>query len=138
MPWEDLVGTKEEWRAYDWQNLRYSAGWFNSARKRTPVPDPFQVQPGWFRLSLPSLQLDATELVPEVEAERVQNVLVWLKNDLRVMRGRRKWYALYREGKISLEGLDAVAPMIAEALRRQPEFQVQPPASPPRKRRART
>lgn len=123
IPWEDLEGTADEWRAYDWENLRYSAGWFNSARKRTEVPDPYEVQPGWFRLVLPGLYLEATDKVPATQKLRVDNALRWLKNDRRVMRHRRKWYEMYKQGKISLSGLDEVAPMISEALRRQPEYQ---------------
>ncbi len=123
-PWEDVEGTSEEWRAYDWSNLRYAAGWFNSARKRTEVPDPFQVGPDWFRITLPSLQLLATDQVPEAQRTRVDNAMRWLKNDERVMRARRKYYKLYRAKKLTLQGLDELAPLIAEALRRQPEFQV--------------
>jgi hypothetical protein len=124
--WEDLEGTAGEWRAYDWSNVRYAAGWFNSARKRVPVPDPYEVQADWFRLILPSLQLEATDRVPAGQQARVDNALQWLKDDLRVMRGRRKWFAMYNAGKIGLDGLDEVAPMIADALRRQPEYQIKP------------
>ncbi|HND00268.1 MAG TPA: hypothetical protein PKW90_29345, partial [Myxococcota bacterium] len=124
VPWEAVAGTPEEWRVYEWENLRYAAGWINSARKLTPVPDPFKVQSDWFRLLLPSLQVEATDQVPVAQQDRVKNLLRWVKNDERVMRGRRQWYALYRTGKLTLEGLDEVAPMIADALRRQPEFQV--------------
>lgn len=123
-PWEDLAGTANEWRAYDWTNFRYASGWLNSARKRTKVPDPYLVGTDWFRILLPSLILEATPNIPLDQRGQATNVLRWLKDDERVMRARRTWYRLYREKKLTLEGLDEVAPLIADALRRQPEFQV--------------
>ena len=120
--WEEVQGTPDEKLAYDWANFRYADGWFNSARKRTPVPDPYTVGPDWFRIQLPSLLLEATSSVPATERPRVENALRWLKKDHRVMQGRRKWYRMYREGKLSLAGLREVAPLIASALERQPEF----------------
>lgn len=122
IPWEDVAGTPNENLAYDWSNFRYADGWFNSARKRMPVPDPYRVGVDWFRISLPDLQLYATDQVPSSEAQRVSNVLKLLRDDLRVMKTRRKWYSMYRTKKLSLEGLHEVAPMIAAALERQPEF----------------
>ena len=46
--------------AYEWSNYRYASGWINSSKgslKATNVLDPFEVEDGWFRVLLPSLQL---------------------------------------------------------------------------------
>lgn len=133
VPWEDVRGTPDEALAYDWSNFRYADGWFNSARKRTPVPDPYKVGADWFRLSLPDLQLEATSAVPTDQISCVKNVLQWLRNDERVMKTRRKWYGMYRDGTLSLAGLRQLAPLIAAALERQPEFLLpaDQPAAPP-------
>lgn len=120
-PWTILKGTTDEWRAYDWHNFRHCDGWFNSAR-RGPVPDPFLVEDSWFELRLPSLELFATDAVPASERAAVDNVLRWLRDDPRVMGPRQEWLRMYREGELNLDGLARKAPLIAAALRRQPEF----------------
>jgi hypothetical protein len=38
-----------------------------------------------------------------------------IAHDERVLKQRRHWYQKYREGKLSLEGLRDVAPLIAAA-----------------------
>lgn len=120
--WSEIRGTPRAQMAYEWSNLRYAAGWFNSARKSMVVPDPHRVEDDWFELLLPSLQLVATDRVPATEKTAVNNALRWLMKDQRVIRQRRKWFELYRSRKLSLEGLDEVAPLISRALRKDPEF----------------
>lgn len=121
-PWEDVEGTAAERLAYAWSNFRYCDGWLNSARQRTPLPDPYLVKDGWFQISLPDLQLEATALVPATEAARVENVLRWLRNDERVMRARRRYFELYRTGHMSLAALESFAPLIASAVRATPTY----------------
>lgn len=121
VPWTELRGTENAWRAYDWDNLRLAVGWFNCAR-RGPIPDPYLVEDSWFALRLPSLELEATEAVPAAVRDAVDNVLRWLRDDRRVMKPRREWFRMYREGELSFAGLLKKAPLIAAALRRQPEF----------------
>lgn len=122
VPWEDVEGTADEKLAYDWMNFRYSDGWFNSSRKCTPVPDPYTVGAGWFEITLPDLQLRATVAVPAGEAARAANLLRWMKDDPRVMRARRRYFALYRSGDMSLAALDGFAPLIAAAVRGDPTY----------------
>jgi hypothetical protein len=121
VPWSRLRGTDDAWRAYDWHNFRFSVGWFNSGR-RGAIPDPYLVDDSWFVLQLPSLELDATDDVPEAQRAAVDNVLRWLRKDRRVMKVRQRWFGLYTAGKLTFDGLAEVAPLIAAALRRQPEF----------------
>jgi hypothetical protein len=121
----DFVGTVDHFRsyktnpelAYEWSNYRYAAAWINSAKKTGEVLDPFAVGEGWFEVLLPSLQLVATDKVPPEHRELVERTLKHLPiaHDERVLRQRRGWYNLYKEGKVTLDGLREVAPLIAAA-----------------------
>jgi hypothetical protein len=109
--------------AYEWQNYRYASGWINSSKGTLDdlVLDPFEVQDGWFEILLPSLQLVLTDMVPDEERQRAEFTLrrLHLRNDASVIRQRRAWYDLHREGKLPLDGLEVVAPLIARAVRKQ-------------------
>lgn len=110
--------------AYTWSNYRYAAGWVNSSKGTLDdqVLDPFQVSAGWFELKLPSLQLVMTAKVPQALRAKAQFTLdrLHLGHGEQVIRQRRAWYEMYRAGKLPLEGLDVVAPLLADAIRRQP------------------
>lgn len=121
----DLAGTIDHFRsthtdpalAYEWSNYRYASHWINSVKKAHAVLDPHDVGDGWFEVLLPSLQLRLTDQVPDAcrpLAERTLAVLP-IAHDERILRQRRRWYALYQEKKLSLEGLREVAPLIAAA-----------------------
>jgi hypothetical protein len=119
------VGTVDHFRsyktnpelAYEWANYRYAAAWINSAKKTSEVLDPYEVGEGWFEVLLPSLQLVATDKVPPERRALVEQTLKGLPiaHDERVMKQRRRWYELYREGHLSLKGLREMAPLIAAA-----------------------
>ena len=109
--------------AYEWGNYRYCAGWINSSKKNAlaaDLLDPFEVEEGWFEIHLPSLQLRVSDTVPNRFRERAEHVLMrlHLRNDERVMRQRSEWYSLYRNGDITLKGLETKAPLIAAAIAR--------------------
>ncbi|MFQ2375003.1 hypothetical protein ACK31I_05220 [Aeromonas caviae] len=113
----------DELQAYEWGNYRFAAGWINSSKnKAVNILDPLDVRVGWFEVLLPSLQLVLVpERVPEplrVLAEQTLNRL-HLRDDERVLRQRRMWYRMYQEGKLTLEGLHVVAPLIAMAVEKQ-------------------
>ena len=78
---------------------------------------------GWFEVLLPSLQLVATDAVPEVLRDRANFVLkrLHLRDDERVVRQRREWYRMYQEGELTLDGLRKKAPLIAAAVAKQLE-----------------
>jgi hypothetical protein len=109
--------------AYDWNNYRYVSGWINSSKGTLDeaVLDPFQVNDDWFEILLPSLQLVLTDTVPQGEQERAGFTLekLHLRDDERVIRQRRQWYQMYQDGKLSLDGLGNVAPLVARAVRKQ-------------------
>ncbi len=113
----------DETLAYEWRNYRYASGWLNSSKsKHTTVLDPFDVQPGWFEVLLPSLQLVARkDRIPEALHPLVDETLkrLHLCDDERIVRQRRQWLKMYEEGHLDLAGLQELAPLIAEAVRTQ-------------------
>jgi hypothetical protein len=72
---------------------------------------------------LPSLQLVMTDAVPATERERAAFTLarLHLRDSEPIIRQRRSWYEMYEQGKLTLEGLDDVAPLIAQAIRKKME-----------------
>jgi hypothetical protein len=125
----DLAGTIDHFHsykthphlAYEWSNYRYASHWINASKKAGDVLDPHEIGEGWFEVLLPSLQLVMTDKVPLEHRERAARTLelLPLAHDERVLRQRRRWYQLYQEQKLSLEGLREVAPLIAAAVEKQ-------------------
>lgn len=112
----------DETLAYEWRNYRFAAGWINSSKsKAINILDPLVVQTGWFEVLLPSLQLVVTARVPDELREKAEYTLIrlHLRDDERLIRQRRRWYQMYLEGELSLEGLRACAPLIAAAVEKQ-------------------
>lgn len=110
----------DESLAYDWANYRFASGWINSSKQKcVEILDPLRVQDGWFEVLLPSLQLVLVpENVPEPLRELAEYTLnrLHLRDDERVLRQRRSWNKLYQDGKLTLEGLRQMAPLIAAAV----------------------
>lgn len=110
--------------AYEWSNYRFASAAVNSSKKDADdsVLDPFEVGAGWFEISLPSLQLLLTDRVPESHRAKAEFTLkrLQLRDGERVLRWRRSWLELYERGELSLGGLRRVAPLLAEAVERQP------------------
>lgn len=109
-------------QAYEWRNYRLAAGWINSCKNSVPssaILDPCEIEDGWFALSLPSLQVLVTDRCPPELRARAEATLLrlHLRDDERVIRHRAMWLAMYRQGKITLDGLEDVAPLLARALR---------------------
>lgn len=109
--------------AYEWTNYRYVEGWFNSSKNKHPsvrLPDPFEIQQGWFEIDLASLQLRLTEAVPAAVRERAEYTLTRLplRDDERVIWQRREWLAMYEEGA-PLAVIEQRAPLVAQAIRRE-------------------
>lgn len=108
--------------AYEWLNYRYASGWINSSKSKcVAVLDPFDVQPGWFEVLLPSLQVVARkDRIPVALHALADDTLrrLHLRDDERIVRQRRKWLEMYESGRLDLEGLRAFAPLIADAVER--------------------
>ncbi len=113
----------DETLAYEWHNYRYASGWINSSKNRcAAVLDPFDVQPGWFEVLLPSLQLVARkDLIPEALHPLADETLkrLHLCDDERIVRQRRQWLKLYEQGHLDWAGLQELAPLIAKAVQVQ-------------------
>lgn len=106
---------------YAWSNLRFASSLMNSSKKAREVLDPHEVGPGWFEVLLPSLEMVARyEHIPEDRHALVRATLAALPlvHDERIVRQRREWYAVFREGHLSLAGLYRFAPLIADAVAR--------------------
>ncbi|HYO67942.1 MAG TPA: hypothetical protein VEU33_17880 [Archangium sp.] len=107
--------------AYEWSNYRYASQWLNSSKRAGEVLDPHEVGEGWFEILLPSLQLVMTSKVP-LEARPLAEATLRalpIVHDERILRQRRAWYAEYQAGRLSLEGLRVMAPLIAAAVEKQ-------------------
>lgn len=111
--------------AYEWSNYRFASSTMNSIKRTSDdaVLDPYEVEDGWFQILLPSLQMCITASVPPQHRARAEATLsrLRLRDDERLIRWRRSWYEMYQAGRLSLEGLDYVAPLIAAAVRKQSE-----------------
>jgi len=109
----------DEKLAYEWSNYRFASAWINSSKQKTvSVLDPLVVRDGWFEILLPSLQLQATDVIPEQFRVLAEETLrrLHLVNDQRVIRQRSRWYQQYNDGKLTLDGLRENAPLIASAV----------------------
>lgn len=106
--------------AYEWGNYRFASGTLNSSKKTADdtVLDPFEVQPGWFEILLPSLQMRITSAVPGALRPKAEFTLKRLKlrDGERILRWRQSWYDMYKRGGLTLDELRRVAPLIAEAV----------------------
>lgn len=111
-------------QAYEWSNYRFCEGSINSSKGKTRAAlllDPYEVQDGWFKIHLPSLQLQVSNQIPDAFRERATYVLerLHLRDGESVLRQRQAWYDLYQSGDLSLNGLRKMAPLIAEAVMKQ-------------------
>jgi hypothetical protein len=108
----------EDELAYEWSNFRYGEGVLNQKKSNHIVLDPFKVKDDWFEILLPSLQLVLTNSVPKARQKLAEFTLkqLGLRNGPVVIRYRQVWFTMYRERKLTLEGLKEVAPLIAAAV----------------------
>ena len=106
--------------SYEWGNYRFASAPLNASKKNADdeVLDPYDVGEGWFEIILPSLQLRVTAKVPAAYLAKAEHTLKRLKlrDGERIIRQRRSWYRMYCEGKLTLDGLRLVAPLIATAV----------------------
>lgn len=106
--------------AYEWDNYRFASGTMNSTKRNADesVLDPYEVGEGWFEILLPSLQMRVTDAVPTKFRKKAEFTLKRLKlrDGERILRWRQSWYNMYCAGRLNLEGLREVAPLIAAAV----------------------
>lgn len=109
---------------YEWSNYRYACRRVNGAKGNydDKILDPFEVKDdGWFEVLLPSLQLVRTDRVPAELQAKVDFTLQQLRlvNHRKIINRRKKFLRLYNEGKLTLNGLRELAPLVAAAVERQ-------------------
>lgn len=106
--------------AYEWSNYRFASASLNSSKGKhdDKVLDPYEVGQNWFEIILPSLQMQVTGAIPKKYRQKAEFTLKQLKlrDGEKIIRQRRQWYLMYKEGKITLEGLRMMAPLIAAAV----------------------
>ncbi len=111
-------------KAYEWDNFRYCAGWFNSKKQHATskqLIDPLDVEDGWFEISWPDLQLLVTDQCPENLRGRAEFMLekLELRKGATVMANRATYAEMYREDKEkALPFIEREAPLIARAIRK--------------------
>lgn len=109
--------------AYEWTNYRFVSHTLNASKRTADdtVLDPYLVRAGWFEILLPSLQMRATDRIPQRLRAKAEYTLKRLKlrDGEKIVRWRQHWYERYQSGLLSLDGLRDVAPLIADAVERQ-------------------
>ncbi len=115
-----LKNRKKDREAYEWKNFRYGEGVINQRKSNHLVLDPFKVKDDWFEILLPSLQLVLTAAVPNRQRKLAEFTIqrLGLRDSEVVVRYRKTFFDLYRDRKLTLEGLEEVAPLIAAAVKR--------------------
>lgn len=106
--------------AYEWSNYRYGEGVLNQRKSEHAILDPFKIVDDWFEILLPSLQLVLTAKIPKRKRKLAEFTLqkLGLRDSEVVVRYRREWFRMYQEGKLLLDGLEEVAPLVARAVER--------------------
>ena len=123
--------------AYEWSNLRYCNDWINQKKGSAKVLDPFLVQPGWFQILLPSLQLVATDEIPTQLREIAGFTLkrLGLADGEAIVRFRSSCFQTYRKRRCDLDYLREIAPLVALAveqdLQKDKDWRIEPAASSP-------
>ncbi len=107
---------------YEWSNYRYIAGSVNGSKGNhdDKVLDPFEVRDGWFEVILPSMQLVMTHQIPASLVAKAEFTLkqLRLRDGTKVVRNRKAWYDQYKNGMLTLEGLQSNAPLVAKAVKK--------------------
>ena len=102
-------------QAYEWGNYRYCLGSINSRKGATPAGrllDPYEVQEGWFKIILPSLELQVSDTVPQQFREQAHFVLDKLGlNNESMVDLRCEWYRMYTSEELNLDGLRKKSPL---------------------------
>lgn len=108
---------------YEWKNYRFASAWLNSCKNKAPkILDPLIVGSGWFEILLPSLQMVIVRSAVPAHLQALAEetlTLLHLRDDERIVRQRRRWYRLYQENKLTLDGLREMAPLIAIAVEKR-------------------
>ena len=105
---------------YEWSNYRHAAPTLNNSKQELAdqVLDPFEVQPGWFEVLLPSMQLARTATVPPHLQAKADFTIKRLKliDGPKVRRNRQRWYEDHKLRGLHIILLQDYAPLVAAAV----------------------
>ncbi len=106
--------------SYEWNNYRYASPRMNSAKGDAVVLDPFEVQDGWFAIQLPSALLVITSSMPDTHRALALKTIERLRlNKSHAIKNRLAWQLRYESGKMTLDVLHEVDPLLAQAVEAQ-------------------
>ena len=108
-------------RVYEWSNYRLCCSRMNTRKSSfEDVLDPFEVEDGWFRLQLVSMEVHpAPDVAPAIQ-EAVWGTIERLKlNDADFRRVREQHVEDVLRGYVSLEYLRGRSPLVAREIDRQ-------------------
>lgn len=118
-PVSEIKQSSDRRDIYEWSNLRYIAAVLNTRKRTRRVLDPFEIQPGWFEVTLPDLRLRRTEKVPQHLVDLAESTICDLALNNEDVRGyREEFFLMYRRRDITLTGLRTVDPLLADAIQR--------------------
>ncbi|MGE0431443.1 MAG: hypothetical protein AB7K09_08705 [Planctomycetota bacterium] len=107
--------------AYEWSNYRCASFVMNSVKQSaTGILDPFEVGPDWFRVLLPSCQLEVGPGCPPGLRDKAEFTIrrLGLRDGQVAVQSRFRIFQRYQSGKMTLDQLRDWAPLIAEAVER--------------------
>ena len=108
--------------AYEWSNYRLSSPRVNQHKGDSlDVIDPFNVQEGWFVLDFPSCLVKASDDLPEVIFNQVENTIRVLKlnDDDTLVQERCDIMLEYSDGAVTIDFLSRRYPFLAQEIIRQ-------------------
>lgn len=119
IPVSRVRGTGDEYLIYEWTNYRWADSRINQAKGTRDVLDPFDVEEGWFEVSLPDLQIRMTDRIPDTKRALADFTIRQLKlNGEYAIRYRERIFEKYREGRDQLVHVRREAPLLATAIER--------------------
>lgn len=109
-------------QTYEWSNYRFVTGSVNSSKRNhdNKVLDPFEIQSGWFEINLWTMHLKLTDGVPDHLSDKALFTIekLHLQDGRKVIRCRKAWYRSFKQNRLTLEGLEEKAPLVAQAVKR--------------------
>jgi len=107
--------------AYEWDNYRFAALRYNRNKGISEkVLDPFDVQPGWFVLDMPSLLVKFNPILPSSLITKITDTINCLKlNDEVSIKSRQRWVDEFKNKGYPFSHLEDYAPFIAYEFGRQ-------------------
>ncbi len=107
--------------AYEWSNFRLASLKYNRAKSNyTDILDPFEIEPGWFVLHFPSLQVLANRQLPTEVQQKIEITIekLGLRDEVSI-KSRYRWLKKYNEYNNPFQFLKDNAPFIAYEIGRQ-------------------